>query len=157
MLENKITWSYNKNNQRRSGFMGKWYLLHPGAPWIIKALPKLMIPVLCLQLTIDSLYNRTYFWVDTETSERNEQILFHPLTTVREKIKPQQGCSLTLYLLDSASPEKEDNIPMEQPVNMIIYIYIYIDIGWRIRNIQRGKFWMALTGSARDITLQAAT
>lgn len=133
--------------------MGKWYLLHPGAPWTIKALPKLMIPVLCLQLTIDHLYNRTYFWVDIETSERNQQIMFHPLTTVREKIKSQQGCILTLYLLDSVSPEKEDNIPSEPPVNMVLYIYM--DIGWR--NIQRGKSWMSLTGSAGDITLQAAT
>lgn len=54
--------------------------------------------------------------------------MFHPLTIVREKIKSQQGCILTLYLLDSVSPEKEDNIPSEPPVNMVIYIYIYMDI-----------------------------
>lgn len=51
--------------------------------------------------------------------------MFHPLTTVREKIKSQQGCILTLYLLDSVSPEKEDNIPSEPPVNMVLYIYGY--------------------------------
>jgi len=53
------------------------------------ALPKLVTPVLCMHLMLDSLYYRTYF-LSRHRDQRKEQTNHksHPLTIVKEKIKP---------------------------------------------------------------------
>lgn len=164
MLENKITWSCKSNKRIREGLV-LWinicYILR--VPWGVLCYYKGSSQthdssVVHAPYSMYSLYNRIYFFSRYRDQWKAQTNHVSPSDyRETEKIKPQQGCSLKLCLLDSAFPfpETEVKIPREQSVIMVFTASL--DIWWRIRNIEWGKSWMTLTGSASDITLQAAT
>lgn len=88
-------------NQRWTVFMDKGYLLQTKGCYLsyhemqfltAKAVSKLMTPVLCMHVILGSLYHRTYI-LGRYGDQRKEQTKqnSHPLTVVKEKIKPSTG------------------------------------------------------------------